>query len=59
MTAIMAKIFNEEKAQTSLEMLLILGAAIIVATTVGLLFKYLANNQIQPQFNSELQHTIG
>ncbi|MFH1256135.1 MAG: class III signal peptide-containing protein [Candidatus Diapherotrites archaeon] len=54
----MKKLLAEKKAQTSIEMLLILGAAVVVATTVGLLFKQLTQENISPAVHGAINGAL-
>ncbi len=48
------KIFGEEKAQASTEILVILGLAVVAAITVGFFLKNFVSQQVAPQIQQKL-----
>lgn len=50
------KVFSEQKAQTSIEVLVLLGGAILVAVIVGMALKQMGSNVAETASN-EIQNT--
>lgn len=49
----------EEKGQVSVEMLLLIGAAVVAAAGIGLYLKSVASTQLVPTGQHELEHVVG